>query len=89
MIFKFPEIVNITDEFIRQYGFAAQCLCRTEKVNSFGVTAAQIRDHLYNSISGLKEHSVSLSTIHRLFQAPNKHFQSSALRKVMLMPGLV
>lgn len=49
--------------------------------NSFGVSIAQTRDHHYNSISGLKENRVSLSTIHRLFQAPYKHFQSSARYK--------
>ena len=56
MISKFPEIATITEEFIKQHGFAAQCHRRTDTGNSFGVTAAQIRDHLYNSIPGLKEH---------------------------------
>ena len=40
MISKFPEIAIITEEFIKQHGFAAQCHRRTDTGNSFGVTAA-------------------------------------------------
>ena len=77
MISNFPKITaNITVEFIKQHVLAAKCHRRTDTGNSFGVTAAQIRDHLQNSIPSLKEYSVSLSTaIHKLFQVPNGHFQ--------------
>ena len=37
--------------------------------------------HFTLCMKGLKENSVSLSTIHKLFPAPNKHFQSSVRYK--------
>ena len=81
LVSKFPEIVDITTEFIKQHGFAAQCRRRSETGNSSGVTASQIREHLYSVIPELRNHSVSISTIHRLFQAPNKHFKAQARYK--------
>ena len=88
MISNFPEIVNITEKFIKQHGLAAQYHRRTYTGNSFGVTAARIRDPLYNGIPGLKGHSVSLSVKDRLFHAPNKHSQSSARYKGYVNPRL-
>ena len=77
LVSKFPEIVDITAEFIKQHGFAAQNRRRSETWCSSGVTTSQIRDHLYENIPGLKDHNISLSTICRLFQAPNKNFHAS------------
>lgn len=81
LVSKFPEIVDITTEFIKQHGFAAQCRRRSDTGNSSGVTASQIREHLYRTIPELKDHTISLSTIRRLFQAPNKKFNASSRYK--------
>ncbi|CAB3981040.1 Hypothetical predicted protein [Paramuricea clavata] len=75
---KFPEIVDITTEFIKQHGFAAQCCRRSDTGNSSGVTASQIREHLYRVIPELMDHTISLSTIWCLFEAPNKNFNTSS-----------
>ena len=77
LVEKFPEIVDVTSEFIKQHGFLAQCCRRTDTANSSGVSAPQIRDHLYQLIPGLKDHTISLSTIRRLFQALQKPYQCS------------
>ena len=39
---KFPQIVDVVAEFIKQHGFSAQNRCRTEKCYSTGVTVKQI-----------------------------------------------
>ena len=78
LVSKFPEIVDITTEFIKQHGFAAQCRRRSDTGNSSGVTASQIREHLYRVIPELKDHTISLSTMRRLFHAPNSNFNASS-----------
>ena len=72
IVFKFPEIVDQVSEFIKQNGFSTQNWRRTGYSN--GVTAKQIQDHLHKLYPTLKEHKISLSTIRRMFTAPNKHF---------------
>ena len=74
IVSKFPGIVDSAAEYIKQNGFAAQCRRRTETGYSAGVSISQIREHLYQKIPELKLHKVSLTTIRRLFEAPNKHF---------------
>ena len=69
---KFPEIINVTADFVKQHGFAAQSRRRTEVGTSSGVSVADIRKHLLENVRGLKEHGISLTTIRRLFCAPNK-----------------
>ena len=66
---------------MKQHGFAAQSRRRSDTGNSSGVTASQIREHLYTMIPELKEHQISLSTIRRLFHAPNKTFNASGRYK--------
>ena len=73
---KFPSIIEKNIDFIKQHGFAAQHHRRTS-VYSCGATISQIREHLLNEIVCLKEHGISLSTIRRLFNVPNKSQPSS------------
>ena len=68
----FPRIVEEVAEFVKQHGFAAECRRRGETSYSSGVTINQIREHLYVKIPELKDHTISLSTIRRVFEAPNK-----------------
>ena len=84
LVEKFPEIVDVISEFIKQHGFSAQCYRRTDTANSLGVFASQIRNHLYQLIPGLKDHTNSLSTRRRLFQVPNKHFEASERYKNLI-----
>ena len=88
LVSKFPKIVDITTEFIKQHGFAAQCRRRSDTGNSSGVTASQIREHLFRVIPELKDHTISLSTIRRLFHALMQQFQRKFVIKGMLMQEL-
>ena len=51
---KFPQIIDVVTEFIKQHGFSAQNRCRTEKYYSTGVTVKQIQQHLYTTILNLR-----------------------------------
>ena len=56
---KFPNIVNIAAEFVKQHG-------------SSGVSITQIKEHLMKAVPGLKEHGIPKTTIRHLFQPPNR-----------------
>ena len=73
----FLEIIDSTAEFIKQNGFAAQCRQRNDTGYSSGVSIREIREYWYAQFPNLKDHSISLSTIRRIFEAPNKSFVSS------------
>ena len=87
IISKFPEIVDEVADFIKQNGFAAQSRRRTEAGFSNGVTIKDIQTHLHKTFPALKEHTISQTTIRRLFQAP-KHFRA-AERYTALINGRV
>ena len=72
LVTKFPGIVEEVAEFVKQHGFAAQCRRRDDTSYSSGVTINQIMEHLYVKFPELKDHTISLSTIRRMFEAPNK-----------------
>ena len=81
---KSPQIVDVVAEFIKQHGFSAQNRRRTEKSSSNGVTVKQIQQHLYTNYPELKEHKISLTTIRRMFQAPNKHLKAASRYKALI-----
>ena len=62
--FKFPQIVDVVAEFIKQHGFSAQNRRQTQTGYSIGVTIKQIQ-HLYTIYPELKERKISLTTITR------------------------
>ena len=68
----FPDVVDITAEFVKQHGFAAHRRRRTETGYSSGVSIRDLRTHLLGNVKGLQEHRISLSTVRRLFEPPNK-----------------
>ena len=74
---RINDIADEVAEFIKQNGFAAQSRRRTEVVSSNVVTIEEIQSHLYKTFPALKEHTISLTIIMRLFQAPNKHFKAA------------
>ena len=79
-----PQILDVVAEFIKQHGFSAQNRRRTETGYSTGVTVKQIQQHLYTNYPELKEHQISLSTIRRMFQAPNKHLKAASRYKALI-----
>ena len=63
---KFPNIVNIAVEFVKQHGFSAHNRWRNETANTSGVSITQIKEHFMKAVSGLKEHGISMTPIRRL-----------------------
>ena len=80
---KFPQIADAVAEFIMQHGFSVQNR-RTGTGYSTGVTGKQIQQHLYTNYPELKEYKISLTTIRRMFQAPNKHLKATSRYKVLI-----
>ena len=83
IVLKFPQIVDEVFQFIKQLGFSSQSRRWTETGYS-SVTAKQIQQHLYDTYPELKEHKISLSTIKRIFNAPNKHFKAADQYKALV-----
>ena len=81
---KFPQIVDVVAEFIKQHGFSEQNRRQAETGYSTGVTVKQIQQHLYTNYPELKEHKISLTTIRRMFQAPNKHLKAASRYKALI-----
>ena len=75
---KFPQIVDVVAEFIKQHGFSAQSCCQTKTGISTGVTVKQLQQYLYTNYPERKEHKISLTTIGPMFQAPNKPLKSAS-----------
>ena len=75
-IFKFPEIIGEVTVYVKHHNFAAQARRWTDTGFSSGISIAEIRNHLYEKFPDLKSHIVSLTTIRRLFEAPNKSVDS-------------
>ena len=78
IVSKFPTIVDVAAEYVKQNGFSAQCRRRAETWYSSGVTVEEIREHLLQEVPGLKEHGISVTSTRRLFQAPNKGNSASS-----------
>ena len=81
---KFPQIVDVVAESIKQHGFSAQNYRRTEIGCSTGETVKQIQQHLYDIYPELTEHKISLTTIRRMFQAPNKYLTAAGRYKALI-----
>ena len=65
---KFPALFP---DFIKQNSFSAQFRRPTDTGTSSGLTIAQIQEHAKNAIPGFRKHGMHLTTIRRLFEAPN------------------
>ena len=77
----FPIIIDITSEFLKQHGLAAQCRRRNDTGFSSGVTINQIRQNLLENVQGQREHNISKSRVRRLFEAPNKSHNAATRYK--------
>ena len=69
---KFPDMVNIAADFVKQHGIAAQNRRHNETGSSSGICIQQICKNLFDKVPGLKQHGISLSITRRLFHAANK-----------------
>lgn len=72
LVSKFPDIIPRTTELLKQHSFMAESRRRTSTATGNGVSLAEIREHLYRTVPGLKEHGMSRDTIHSLFVPPRK-----------------
>ena len=62
---------------MKQNSFAAQIRRRSNTGSSAGVSVSEIRQHLLDKVPGMKDHGISLTTVRRIFQAPNKGNRAS------------
>ena len=81
---KFTSVVNIAADFVKQDSFAAQIRRDTNTGSSAAVSIAQIRTHLLEKVPGLREHRISITTVRRLFKAPNKGNNTSRWYKGLI-----
>jgi len=77
----FPDIINKTEEILKEHGFSADSKRRTDTVRSSGVTLEQIKNKLLYEIPLLKDHVLHETTVHRLLSSPNKIFKASTSYK--------
>ena len=77
---KFPTLVSVVNNFVRDHGFAAHAR-RREITGSIGVSLQQIQEHCFENVPGLRDHGISLNTIHRLFHAPSRRTSAQQLYK--------
>ena len=59
LVKKFPGIIKMATDLIKQHGFSAQCRRRTETSYSSGVSILEIRTHLMKNVPCLIDHGIS------------------------------
>ena len=85
---NFPNIPDVATEFIKRNGFKAQEKRRNDEFVSCGVTVEEVRQHLLNTVPGLKENGLSKNTVRYLFKPVNKSRNSAKLYKgVIRLPS--
>ena len=67
---KYPEIVPSATNFIKQQSYARR---RESTGTGTGVTLKDLKQHLLDTVPGLKEHGISVDTVHHLMVAPRKN----------------
>ena len=67
---KFPDLVKCATDFIKSHSFSAHVRRRESTGTGTGVSLADIQEHLFKHVLGLKEHGISRDTIHHLSVAP-------------------
>ena len=80
---KFPMLVHVIRTYVTEHGFAAHEK-RRETTGSVGVSLKQIQEHCFKTVPGLKDHGMSLNTVHRLFAPPNRKMNSSRYYKELI-----
>ncbi len=63
VVSKYPSIITIVTEFIKQHGYKAQERRRTETGTTCGVTLREIREHMMQTIPELQEYGIGTTTI--------------------------
>ena len=74
---KYPDLVECATNFIKENSFAAHSRRRETTGIGTGVGLKDIREHLLQHVPGLREHGISLDTIHHLMVAPRKNSSRS------------
>lgn len=69
----FPTLVKTATTFIKQHSFAAHGRRRETTGTGTGVSLEDIRQHLLDSVPGLKERGISKDAVHHLMVAPRKN----------------
>ena len=90
IVSRFPNLVDIVAEFIKQHGYQAHQRRRTETATSCGVTLREIQQHLYEKIPELKKQGVGKTTIAYLMAPPHKGHRSAERYKSLVnarVPG--
>ena len=81
LVSKFLELVDVTADFIKKHGFSGNYRRRNDTNYSSAVTIKQVRDQLLENVPGLLDHNISVTTVRRLFNEPNKSYRASARYK--------
>ena len=78
---KFPSLISSAMEFIKLNGYSAHARRRSSTGSGAGVSLDQVRNHLLQTVPGLKEHGIGKTAVAYLFCPPNKGRKSSARYK--------
>lgn len=81
---KFPNLVPIVQDFVQSRGLGAEKHPGGEDVGSVGVSLGEIQRHVKAEIPELADAGISISTIARLFPAPNKARSAGRLYKALI-----
>ena len=81
---KYPEIVPSATDFIKQQSFAAHARRHESTGTGTGVTLRDLKQHLLDTVPGLKEHGISVDTVHHLMVAPRKNSSRADRYKVLI-----
>ena len=87
---KYPQIVLVITEFIKQHGYRAQERRRTEIGTSYGVILREIKEHPLKMIPELQQVGIGTTTIAYLMASPHRGHSSSKRYKSIVnarVPG--
>ena len=87
---RFPDIIQVTTEFLKQHSFAAGAKRRSSTATGTGVSLDEIREHHFAKRPGVQEYAISNDTIHRLFVPPRQATSAAKYYKSLIdakVPG--
>ena len=84
IVSKFPDIPEIVSEYIKRNGYKAQERRRTNDFESCGVSVSDVRRHILDTVPGLKQYGISLSTVRYLFNPVNRWRKHSSRYKSLV-----
>ena len=90
VVSKYPSIVTIVTEFIKQHGYRAHERRRSEIGTSCSVTLREIWEHLMQEIPQLQQPGIGTTTIAYLMSPPHRGHRSAERYKAIInacVPG--